>query len=261
MFRADVIGFLIACRGGRVQLQDLARPEDVLAKIQQAVLGHYKDMEDALEHELCAREEYFQCKRDTDDFALMAAAREIRLPPPLGISQLCAMPAGTICVVAADDLDTSKDDMTSLKMQEFLASNGGIQLIAVQKTVTEEAAYLQYPSIAKNKLPLLAWAKILARSKVHRIAHLAVLVDESYNCRVYSQMQTQEKLAFRDIAAVLNVLITSDVSGMLETCLSMRLNVCQPRPEDSAAVKVSGWQAWAAAFAFAFAFAFGFAFA
>ena len=220
---------LVVGREGRTSIEDLKKPETMLDSIQQAVIKHQQQMKDKVEVELRDRENKFRCERDSDEFALLAAAREIRLPDPQDISGLPAAPTGVLWTAAADDLDRPDEGMTASEMQQHLQQNGGIQLIVVSKMITEEAAYLHYPSIANSKLPLIAWAKILATSKISSVAHLALLVDDNQGRQVFDQLQHLQAPASKDLAAVLNVVVVSEPPGMQEKCISMRLNICQPQ--------------------------------
>ncbi|MCJ1368767.1 hypothetical protein MMC16_007914, partial [Acarospora aff. strigata] len=176
-------------------------------------------MERELEAELTAREKDFAtddtiCSRHSDEFKLLAAAREIRLPAPLDVSRLKALSAGTVWTVASDDLDGAATGMTCAEMQQHMQDNSGIQLIVIKKSVAKEAAYQQYPFIVNSKLPLMAWAKIPASKNIHSVAHLAVLVDASLNKPVFDELLEPQQPSFRDIAAMLNVAISTNHSGM-----------------------------------------------
>lgn len=217
-------------RQGRSIIETLRDPES-LSTVHLALENRMQDMESKLEDELNAREEEFttddaRCLRHSLKFKRMAAARQIRLPAPLDLSYLSAGRAsGTVWTVAVDDLDGTTG-ITSSEMQQNLRENSGVQLIVVKKRVAKEAAYLQYPSIANSQLPLIEWAKIVAESNIHTVAHLAVLVDASYSQSMFDKLSEPQKPSLRDLAAMLNVAITTNAPDKREKCMSMRLNIC-----------------------------------
>lgn len=233
----------LVCRHGGSLVQQLRDPTSVLLQLQQAMDQHQQYMEGKVEDELRAREEDFatggaECSRHSDEFKLLAAAREIRLPAPLDMSTLSTLKAGTAWTVATNDLDTSAKGITSSEMQQHLRENHGVQLIVMEKAVAKEAAYMQYPFIANSKLPLIEWAKIPASKSIRAVAHLAVLVDESLNKTLYDQLLELQEPSSKDLAAMLNVVITTNRSSINAKCISMRLNISQARLQNSQSVKV-----------------------
>ena len=148
------------------------------------------------------------------------------------MSRLSALKAGTAWTVAINDLDRSATGITPSEMQQHLRENHGVQLIVVEKTVAKEAAYTQYPFIANSKLPLIEWAKIPASKSIRIVAHLAVVVDASLNQPLFEQLL---KLQDRDLAATLHVVVTTNLSGISEKCISMRFNIHLPTSQSAKA--------------------------
>lgn len=228
----------LVCRHSGSLVQQLSDPTGVLAQIQLAVDEHQQYMGSKVEDELRAREEDFatdaaKCSRHSDEFKLLATAREIRLPAPLDLSSLPALKAGTAWTVAIDDLDRSAKGIAPSEMQQHLRQNHGVQLIVVEKTIAKEAAYMQYPCITNSKLPLIGWAKIPASKSIRTVAHLAVLVDASLNQPLFDQLLKLQEPSSWDLAAMLNVVITTNLSGISEKCISMRLNIHLPMSQSA----------------------------
>lgn len=182
----------------------------------------------------------FSCLSDSPDFALIMADRDPQLPAPL-TSDLFPRPKGScidVRLVPDSGLEVSAT-LPDQQMQLELQGRQGIQLIAVTKQMSQEAAHLQYACVSKSPLPLVAWAKILDIEKAEYVTHCAVIMDDSCSKHLVEDLRALQQPVYKDIAARLVVSISTGIPRLPQTSFSLRLNIGQSRNRQHAKV---GWQ-------------------
>ena len=228
---------MAACRSGTSSISSLKEPKSLLQHMQKVVKTRQTSYEDELHQALEKLETRFSCLRDSPDFALILADRDLQLPAPL-TSELFPQPKGScldVWVVPNSGLDVSAtlpDQQKQLEIQD----RQGVQLIAVTKQMPQEAAHLQYTCVAKSPLPLVAWAKILDKEKAEYVTHCAVIVDDSCSKHLMEDLHTLQQPVYKDIAARLDVSITTGLLRVPQASFSLRLNICQPQNRQHAMV-------------------------
>lgn len=211
------------CRDQDGRILDIQNPEAVLSQLQGLVAEKQKVYKQRLDEELLGLENRFDCLRHEDEFALQVAEREVRLPAPLETHDR----QKDVWVLPLKDLDDTVGGMTGDSMQGDLLKRSGLQLIVITKPVPTDAAHQQYACIAKSQLPLISWAKIRPKEEVTSVAFLAILVDEGLKPHAFKDLQTLQQPLARDIAAQLDITVSTDSPKMTQALMSLRLSIRQ----------------------------------
>jgi len=228
---------MAACRNGQSSISSLKDPKSLLQNMQKIVKKRQTSYENDLGKALAKLEMRFSCLSDSPEFALIMADRDLQLPAPL-TSDLFPRPKGScinVRLVPNSGLEVSAtlpDQQMQLELQDW----HGIQLIAVTKQMSQEAAHLQYTCVAKSPLPLVAWAKILDNEKTEYVTQCAVIVDDSCSKHLVEDLRALQQPVYRDIAARLDVSISTGLLRLPQTSFSLRLNICQEQNSQRAKV-------------------------
>ena len=211
----------------------------MLHEIQKVVTGGKKEYKTELQAELKKLTKRFSCSESSQQFALRVSERELRLPAPLK-SALFDNPNANKADkwwLPAECLDAQA--AADQQMQQDVKSRQGVQLVTVTREMPTEAAHLQYPSVAKSPLSLITWAKILDDDKTQYVAHMAVLIDGACNVPLYQALQSLQQPSYKDVAARLDVIVSTGLRHMAQATMSLRLNICQPQDGSRAKVRVN----------------------
>lgn len=119
-------------------------------------------------------------------------------------------------------------------MQLEMQSQQGIQFIVGQ--MPQEAAHLEYLYMAKSPLPLVAWANILDGEEAECLTYCAVIVDDTCSKHLVEDLRTLQQPVYKDIAARLDVSISTALLRLPQTSFSLHLNICQPQNRQHAEV-------------------------
>ena len=226
---------MAACRNGQSSISSLKEPKSLLQNMQKIVKKRQTSYENDLGKALEKMEMRFSCLSDSPDFALIMADRDLQLPAPL-TSDLFPRPKGSCIDVQPNSGLEVSATLPDQQMQLELQDRQGIKLIAVTKQMSQEAAYLQYTCVAKCPIPLVAWAKILDNEKTEYVTHCAVIVDDSCSKHLAEDLHTLQQPVYKDIAARLDVSISTGLLRLPQTSFSLRLNICQEQNKQRAKV-------------------------